>query len=307
MMDRIIGSRLILIFFVSLTFGFSIAASAQTTGKVKLRGQVVCSACWFEQDDRKKNPYGDAADIKCAEECSEKDLPQALAVEDEKGFTLYILEKGSYKTDGKDFLKIVPKTVEVEGDLRMEKDKRIVKVNNLRVLKDTPAKPIPVSNDAVLALKDLTGGQQSLAGYRGRVVVLNFWATWCEPCKKEMPDLAAIQNEYAALGVQVIGAAGDAAEDSAKVLKFIREYKVNFPVWIGASTTDMERFGVGTVLPATVIIDREGKIVWREIGIVKAAQLKAELDKLLLPKVAEATKIAKAEKAKTKNASLVPA
>ncbi len=290
------------IILLSATVGFS-----QATTAVKLKGQVVCEACWAEQDDRKKNPYGTKEDIKCALECADKGLPRALAVEDEKGFTLYTLEKGSYKTTGKEFLDIVPKMVEIEGVLRTEKDKRIVKVNALKVLADAPVKPIPVSYDAVLALKDLTGGQQSLASYKGRVVVLNFWATWCEPCKKEMPDLATIQNEYAALGVQVIGAAGDAAEDSAKVLKFIREYKVNFPVWIGASTTDMERFGVGTVLPATVIIDREGKIVWREIGIVKAAQLKAELDKLLLPKVAEATKIAKAEKAKTKNASLVPA
>jgi thiol-disulfide isomerase/thioredoxin len=295
--------KLLLLTMILLSaVGFS---QAQTT--VKLKGQVVCEACWAEQDDRKKNPYGTAEDIKCANECADKNLPRALAVEDEKGFTLYVLEKGSYKTTGKEFLDIVPKMVEIEGVLRTDKDKKIIKVNALKVLAEKPAKPVLASADAVLALKDLTGAQQSLAGYKGRVVVLNFWATWCEPCKKEMPDLSAIQNDYAALGVQVIGAAGDAAEDSAKVLKFIREYKVNFPVWIGATTDDMERFGVGTVLPATVIIDREGKIVWREIGIVKAAQLKAELDKLLLPKVAEATKIAKAEKAKTKNASLVPA
>jgi thiol-disulfide isomerase/thioredoxin len=278
----------------------SAVAFSQQNGPVKLKGQVVCEACWAEQDDRKKNPYGTKEDIKCALECADKGLPRALAVEDEKGFTLYTLEKGSYKTTGKEFLDIVPKMVEIEGVLRTEKDKRIVKVNALKVLADAPAKPVLASTDAVLALKDLTGAQQSLAGYRGRVVVLNFWATWCEPCKKEMPDLSAIQNDYAALGVQVIGAAGDAAEDSAKVLKFIREYKVNFPVWIGATTDDMERFGVGTVLPATVIVDREGKIVWREIGIVKAAQLKAELDKLLLPKVAEATKIAKAKKRRRK-------
>ena len=69
----------------------------------------------------------------------------------------------------------------------------------------------------------------------------------------------------------------------------------------------MERFGVGSVLPATVIIDREGKIVWREIGIIKPLELRKELDKILLPKVAEATKVAKADKAKTKNSSLVPA
>ncbi|MBK6587241.1 MAG: TlpA family protein disulfide reductase [Acidobacteria bacterium] len=283
------------------------SAFAQKDGPVKLKGQVVCSSCWFEASDRKKNPYGTTADIECAIDCSKKDLPQALAVEDEKGFTLYLLEKGAFKTTGKDFLDIVPKTVEIEGDLRTEKDKRFVKVNSLKVIKETFVKPTPVSDDAVLALKDLTGAEQSLAGYRGRVVVLNFWATWCEPCKKEMPDLSAIQNDYAALGVQVIGASGDAASDSAKVLKFIREYKLNFPVWVGTATTDMERFGVGTVLPATVIIDRDGKIVWREIGIIKPAELRKELDKLLLPKVTEAVKVAKADKAKTKNTSLVPA
>jgi hypothetical protein len=121
-----------------------------------------------------------------------------------------------------------------------------------------------------------------------------------------MPDLSAIQNDYAALGVQVIGAAGDAAVDSARVLKFIREFKVNFPVWVNAQTSDMERFGVGTVLPATVIVDKNGKIVWRAIGVIKPAELRKELDKILLPKVNEAAQAAKTA-ANTKNTSLVPA
>ena len=290
---------------VSLMVGFASTLHAQEPQTVKLRGQIVCSVCWFEADDRKKTPYGNAADIKCALDCSEMSIPQALAVEDEKGFTLYMLEVGTFKPPkGKDYLDLVPKMAEVEGTLRTEKDKRFLKVNALRVLDDTVAKPKPASSDAVLALKDLTGAEQSLAGYKGRVVVLNFWATWCEPCKKEMPDLSAIQNDYAALGVQVIGAAGDAAADSAKVLKFIREFKVNFPVWVGATTDDMERFGVGKVLPATVIVDKDGKIVWREIGIIKPDVLRKELDKLLLPKVTEAAKVAKKEQ---KNASLVPA
>lgn len=280
---------------------------AQSDGTVRLKGQVVCSVCWFEADDRKKVPYGNSADIYCAIDCSEQKIPQALAVEDERGFALYTLEPGAFKPKGPDFIDLVPKMVEVEGELRTEKDKRFIKVNSLRVLKEAPTKPVPVSDDAVLALKDLTGAEQTLAALKGRVVVLNFWATWCEPCKKEMPDLAAIQNEYAPLGVQVIGAAGDSQADSAKVLKFSREFKVNFPVWLGATTDDMKRFGVGQVLPATVIIDRNGKIVWREIGIIKPAELRKELDKLLLSKVADATKAAKAEKAKTKNASLVPA
>lgn len=285
----------------------SVSASAQTSTQVKLKGQVVCSVCWFEAPDRKKTPYGNEADIQCALDCSEQGLPQALAVEDEKGFTLYTLEPGTFKPSGKDFLDVVPKFVEIEGDLRIEKDKRFVKVNKLSVLEQAPLKPVPQSIDAILALKDLTGAQQSLAGYRGRVVVLNFWATWCEPCKKEMPDLAAIQNDYAPLGVQVIGAAGDEAAESAKVLKFTRDFKVNFPVWVGATTDDMERFGVGTVLPATVIIDRDGKIIWRAIGIIKPVELRKELDRILLPKVTEAVKIAKAEKKSSVNASLVPA
>ncbi len=282
-------------------------ALSQAASQVKLRGQIVCSVCWFESDDRKKTAYGNSADIKCALDCSEEGIPQALAVEDEKGFTLYTLEKGDYKTSGKDFLDLVPNTVEIEGELRREKDKRFVKVNALRVLDSPVPKPTPVSDDAVLALKDLTGAEQSLASFRGRVVVLNFWATWCEPCKKEMPDLSAIQNDYAAFGVQVIGATGDAAADSAKVLKFIREFKINFPVWIGATTADMERFGVGSVLPATVVIDRSGKIVRREIGIIKPAELREFLDAIVLPGVKEAEKVAKAEKKKTTNSSLVPA
>jgi hypothetical protein len=68
----------------------------------------------------------------------------------------------------------------------------------------------------------------------------------------------------------------------------------------------MERFGVGTVLPATVIVDKNGKIVWRAIGVIKPAELRKELDKILLPKVNEAAQAAKTA-AKTKNTSLVPA
>ena len=298
-----IMKRLAIIFLILISASF---AAAQTES-VKLKGQVVCSVCWFEAPDRKSTKYGNAADIKCALDCSEEGIPQALAVEDEKGFTLYTMELGAFKPTGKDYLDLVPKFVEVEGTVRTEKDKRFIKVNALKVLSDPTPKPTRVSDVAELSLKDLTGAQQSLAGLKGRVVVLNFWATWCEPCKKEMPDLSAIQNDYAALGVQVIGAAGDEAADGAKVLSFIREYKVNFPVWIGATTDDMKRFGLGEVLPATVIVDKEGKIVWREIGIIKPDVLRKELDKLLLPKVTEATKVAKAEKRQARNSSLVPA
>jgi len=171
---------------------FCLSGYSQKPQQVKLTGQVVCSLCWFEAPDRKKTPYGNAADLTCAAECSENGLPQALAVEDQKGFTLYMLEKGAFKTSGKDFLDLVPKTVEIDGEVRTEKDKTFLKVNALKILEKAAPKPVPLSDEAVLALKDMAGVDQSLASLRGRVVILNFWATWCEPCKKEMPDLSAI-------------------------------------------------------------------------------------------------------------------
>jgi thiol-disulfide isomerase/thioredoxin len=105
-------------------------------------------------------------------------------------------------------------------------------------------------------------------------VVLNFWATWCIPCRKEMPDLAAIQNEYAALGVQVIGAGADTLADRSKVLQFAKETRINFPVWLGATTDDMKRFGLGPSLPGTAIIGRDGKIISLQPAMITRTEQK---------------------------------
>lgn len=96
-----------------------------------------------------------------------------------------------------------------------------------------------------------------------------------------MPDLAAIQNEYAALGVQVIGASTDVAEDRVKVLQFVKETKVNFPIWVGATTADMIKFGLGAALPGTVVIGRDGRVVKVISGVVKQAELKKQIDAMI--------------------------
>lgn len=141
--------------------------------------------------------------------------------------------------------------------------------------------PSAVGTEVQLALKDLAGVEQKLSSSRGLVVVLNFWATYCEPCRKEMPDLAAIQDEYAPRGVQVVGVSADRLEERDKVLRFVKETKLNFPVWLGAKVGDMSKFGLGQTLPGTAIIGRDGKIAWSIRGVAKKADLKKRLDTLL--------------------------
>jgi thiol-disulfide isomerase/thioredoxin len=262
------------------------AAAGQDAGAVKLEGQVVCcEECWAKAD-RKTTPYGTRADLEAAVSCIANGDPTLLAVADaEGGFTMYQLDQGKFKRPGKNWLEYIGKRIEVTGTTGKKKDRSFIKVDALRVLAHAIAESEPeinvIGTEAELALKDLFGIEQRLSAYRGRIVVLNFWATYCVPCRKEMPDLAAVQNQYAALGVQVIGAAADAAEDKPKVMQFIKDARVNFPVWLGASAEDMTKFGLGTVLPGTVIIGRDGRIVSTFKGIVKLADLKKQLDTML--------------------------
>jgi hypothetical protein len=81
--------------------------------------------------------------------------------------------------------------------------------------------------------------------------------------------------------VQVVGASADPFEDQRKVLQFVRETKVNFPVWLGATTADMMRFGLGAALPGTVIIGRDGRVVRAISGIVNQADLKKQIERML--------------------------
>jgi thiol-disulfide isomerase/thioredoxin len=300
---------LLLSLFILLAVAPLCAAQSQP---VKLEGQVVCCEDCWARADRRTVPFGTRADLEKAKECVAGGDPTLLAVLNEGGeATLYELEDGKYKRPGKDWLGFVGKRVEVAGRVRAKGDKRFVKVDALKVVADAPAAteqlPNVVGNEAELVLKDLFGVEQRLSALRGRVVVLNFWATYCAPCRKEMPDLAAIQNQYAALGVQVVGASAEGPEDQQKVLQFVRETKVNFPVWLGATVADMARFGLGPDLPGTAIVGRDGKIVWVTRGVVGVADLKRQLDTLLAEAEREANRQrAAAAKVRARDASSVP-
>ncbi len=285
-------------------------AFAQTASATKLTGQIVCcEECWVKAD-RRTTPYGTAADLASAAECIAKGDPTLLAVMDAEGkTTFYQLEEGRFKRPGKNWLDFIGQRVEIAGTVRARRKQQFIKIDELTVLSspNLQAQADVIGKEAELALKDLFGVEQRLSGLRGRIVILNFWATWCGPCRKEMPDLAAIQNQYAAYGVQVAGAAADTMAEVKAVRQFIKETQVNFPIWLGATTEQMAQFGLGPQLPGTAIIGRDGKIVAVFPGVVTQEAIKKQLDKL----IAAATKESQREqiaaaKIKKTDASSVP-
>ena len=253
--------------------------------RVQLEGQIVCcQECWARQD-RNKTPYGEPGDLVKARDCVAKGDPTLLAVVDETGVAIfYQLEEGSFKKPGKTWFDLMGSRVTIEGSVRKRKTTNFVKVDQLRVIATAaqiaPTKDV-LGSDPDLVLRDLFGVEQRLSSLRGRVVVLNFWATWCSPCVKEMPSLAGIQNRYAALGLQVIGAAANTLAEQKAVRDFISKAKLNFPVWLGATTADMALFGLGPELPGTVIIGRDGKIVSVHRDVISEPEITKEIEDLI--------------------------
>lgn len=287
-------------------------SAQQASADQQFEGQVVCCLdCWGEKD-RLKVEFGTAEDLLKAKGCVEGGDPTLLAVRVGDKFSFYQLEEGKFKLEGENWLAFVGKRVLITGSVKQKKKAQILTVNELKVTAETIAarEAQEVLGKVVeLKLKGLYGAEQYLSQFKGRIVILNFWATYCLPCLEEMPDLAEIQNEFAAFGVQVIGASADEAEDRPKVLEFIKETKVNFPIWLGAGTDDMVRFGLGGALPGTVIIDRNGKIVRVISGVINKDDVKKLIESMLataessVPK-AEPEKVAKV--AKPRKVSSVP-
>lgn len=110
-----------------------------------------------------------------------------------------------------------------------------------------------------LQLKSLEGKTIKLSDYKGKVVVLNFWATWCPPCREEIPDLVALQKQYAARGLVVLGVSMDEG-GPAGVASFAKKFEINYPVVMGDEKTS-EAYGGIQVLPTTFIIDRKSNVV----------------------------------------------
>ncbi len=128
-------------------------------------------------------------------------------------------------------------------------------------------------------LTDASGQTVRLADFRGKVVLLNFWATWCPPCKTEIPWFVEFQSKYEAAGLVVLGISMD-EEGWAAVRPFMEKNPVNYRMMAGNDAVAREFGGVAS-LPSTFLIDRSGRVVWSHSGIADRAELDGRLRAML--------------------------
>ena len=139
----------------------------------------------------------------------------------------------------------------------------------------------PPSGLLELALPDVDGREQRLDQWKGKVLVVNFWATWCEPCRKEMPEFVKAQAAFGGKGLQFVGIAIDQPD---KIRQFSQELNLNYPSLVGGYGALELSKTLGNkimALPFTVIIDRNGGVAYTQMGPLKADKLDSIVAKLL--------------------------
>ena len=129
------------------------------------------------------------------------------------------------------------------------------------------------------SLKDLNNQTVTLANFKDKIVIINFWATWCPPCQKEIPDLISLYKTYQGQGVVVVGIAID--EEGSKVVNpFVEEYKMNYPVLLGNEQVVSDYGGMAAV-PTSFLMDKSGNIYKYYMGYHSIGDFQKDLDALL--------------------------
>jgi thiol-disulfide isomerase/thioredoxin len=138
-----------------------------------------------------------------------------------------------------------------------------------------PSSQIKGTRAPEFSLQSLEGQTVRLADFRGKAVLLNFWATWCQPCKIEMPWLEQMQQQYGPQGLQIVGIAMDDASKE-DIAKFAKQMGVNYPILLGKESVG-DAYGGVQFLPSTFFIDRNGKFVDRVFGLKSRSEIEDDI------------------------------
>jgi peroxiredoxin len=129
-------------------------------------------------------------------------------------------------------------------------------------------------------IKDMNGASVRLTDFRGKVIVLNFWATWCPPCKAELPGLIALHEQYKDKGLVILGVSGD--DDPQTLKAFASEWKINYPMLVGRDEQELlDAYGPIYGYPISVIVGRDGSLCGRHIGPATKEEFEREIKALL--------------------------
>ena len=145
------------------------------------------------------------------------------------------------------------------------------------------AKPVPD-----LKFQDLHGNAHKLSSLQGSVAVVNFWATWCGPCREEMPRLSKLAKAYAARNVKFVAVSADEEKDRGKIAPLLQRDGIDLEVWTGADIGTLDRLKLGEGLPATIVLDRDGTAIGRIEGEAHEEDVAGYLDWLLSDRKAPA-------------------
>ena len=129
-------------------------------------------------------------------------------------------------------------------------------------------------------IKDINGKDVALNSFKGNVILLDFWATWCPPCKKEIPEFIGLYNKYKTRGFVVVGVSVD--DSTSDVKKFIKQFKMTYPVLMGYERDDLkEAFAPMPGFPTTLVIARDGNICFQHTGFTPPEQIEEKIKALL--------------------------
>jgi thiol-disulfide isomerase/thioredoxin len=152
----------------------------------------------------------------------------------------------------------------------------------------TPPDPLMGKQAPNFTLEDTSGKKVSLADYKGKAVLVNFWATWCGPCKVEIPWFEKLHDQYAGQGFEILGVSTDELDlddkaklstEKAEVVKFAKGMQMNYPVLLNGLS--LKGYGELDSFPTSFYVDRSGKVVDVEVGLISRDEIEANIKKAL--------------------------